>query len=44
MRDAKLEAMGLPTPEDRPQRSGDKPQMATDELVCAYSRSMPFIY
>ncbi|KAK0499736.1 hepatocellular carcinoma-associated antigen 59-domain-containing protein [Armillaria luteobubalina] len=33
MRDAKLEAMGLPTPEDRPQRSNDKPQMATDELV-----------
>lgn len=33
MRDAKLEAMGLPTSEDRPQRSNDKPQMATDELV-----------
>ena len=32
MRDAKLEAMGLPPQEDRKPRH-DKPQMATDEMV-----------
>lgn len=33
MRDAKLEAMGLLPQEDRKPRH-DKPQMATDEMVC----------
>lgn len=32
MREAKLEAMGLPAQEDRKPRH-DKPQMATDEMV-----------
>jgi len=32
MREAKLEAMGLPAQEERKQRH-DKPQMATDEMV-----------
>lgn len=32
MRDAKLEAMGLAPQEDRRPR-GDRPQMATDEVV-----------
>ncbi|KIK67672.1 hypothetical protein GYMLUDRAFT_54449 [Collybiopsis luxurians FD-317 M1] len=32
IRDAKLEAMGLPPQEDQPRRQ-DKPQMATDEVV-----------
>jgi len=32
MRDAKLEAMGLPPQDERKPRH-DKPQMATDELV-----------
>ncbi|KAE9386771.1 hypothetical protein BT96DRAFT_509441 [Gymnopus androsaceus JB14] len=32
IRDAKLEAMGLPPSEDQPRRQ-DKPQMATDEVV-----------
>ncbi|KAJ3868945.1 hepatocellular carcinoma-associated antigen 59-domain-containing protein [Lentinula novae-zelandiae] len=32
IRDAKLEAMHLPTSEDQPRRQ-DKPQMATDEMV-----------
>lgn len=34
IRDAKLEAMGLPPSEDQPRRQ-DKPQMATDEVVSA---------
>ncbi|KAG9218650.1 hypothetical protein CCMSSC00406_0001236 [Pleurotus cornucopiae] len=34
MRDAKLEAMGLPTQDDQPRRpQHDRPQMATDEMV-----------
>lgn len=33
MREAKLEAMGLPALEERKPRH-DKPQMATDEMVC----------
>ncbi|KAK7470307.1 hypothetical protein VKT23_001738 [Stygiomarasmius scandens] len=33
MRDAKLEAMGLPTQDDHPRRTQDKPQVATDEMV-----------
>lgn len=34
LRDAKLEAMGLPPQEDQPRRSNnDKVQMATDEVV-----------
>jgi hypothetical protein len=33
MRDAKLEAMGLPVPEDRPQHNPNRSQTATDEMV-----------
>lgn len=34
LRDAKLEAMGLPPQDDMPKKSHyEKPQMATDELV-----------
>ncbi|KAL0580735.1 hypothetical protein V5O48_001293 [Marasmius crinis-equi] len=34
MREAKLEAMGMPPQEDQPRKTNqDKPQMATDELV-----------
>lgn len=33
LRDAKLEAMGLPPEEHEPRRN-DRAQMATDELVC----------
>ena len=36
LRDAKLEAMGLPPQDDAPKKFHyDKPQMATDELVCS---------
>lgn len=38
IRDAKLEAMHLPTSEDQPRRQ-DKPQMATDEMVSRASFS-----
>lgn len=41
MRDAKLEAMGLPTQDDQPRRpQHDRPQMATDEMV----RNVPYIF
>ena len=34
MREAKLEAMGMPPQDDQPRKSGhEKPQMATDEMV-----------
>ncbi|KAG6828488.1 hypothetical protein H0H92_007803 [Tricholoma furcatifolium] len=33
LRDAKLEAMGLPPQDDEPRQSNDRQQMATDELV-----------
>jgi len=36
MRDAKLEAMGLPTQDGHPRRTQDKPQVATDEMVCCF--------
>ena len=40
MRDAKLEAMGLPTQDDQPRRpQHDRPQMATDEMVCTSPRN-----
>lgn len=35
LRDAKLEAMGLPPQDDQPRRNYDNPQMATDEMVRA---------
>ena len=34
LRDAKLEAMGLPPEEHEHRPHHDRPQMATDELVC----------
>jgi len=38
LRDAKLEAMGLPPQDDMPKKSHyEKPQMATDELVSSAS-------
>ena len=42
MRDAKLEAMGLPPQEDRKPRH-DKPQMATDEFVRGTQTFMAFV-
>lgn len=40
MRDAKLEAMGIPKQDDQPRwPQHDRPQMATDEMV----RVTPFI-
>ncbi|KAJ7126417.1 hepatocellular carcinoma-associated antigen 59-domain-containing protein [Mycena crocata] len=33
LRDAKLEAMGMPVQEDQPRRTNDGAQMATDEMV-----------
>ena len=33
MRNAKLEAMGISPPEQRQHRN-DRPQMATDDMVC----------
>lgn len=43
IRDAKLEAMGLPPAEDNEPHRGnrprhDRPQMATDEMVCSTAR------
>lgn len=36
LRDAKLEAMGMPLQDDSPQRSNqERTQMATDEIVCS---------
>ena len=38
LRDAKLEAMGMPPQDDSPQRSNqERTQMATDEIVCSTS-------
>jgi hypothetical protein len=36
MKQAKLQAMGLPVPDKNQRRNSDRPELATDEAVCGF--------